>query len=187
MVQFLENIKLHIAQLDEKTFLAYMFGFLLGTLLIIGGISYYYYSAVADLNEQITELNVKRSEMRTLFERETRVRKQEDEVKEMLTKDTEFSLPQEFKKICTALSLQPAGEPQPSSTVLLSGKYREYTLPARFENVDMKQICELLEAIEAVKRIYTKSIDITRSPNAPAKLNVMLVIGTLLTEIPGAS
>jgi hypothetical protein len=186
-MQFLENIKIHIAQLDEKTFLAYMAGFLLGTLLIVGGISYYYYSAVADLNDQITELNTKRSEMRKLFERETLLKNQEAEVLKLLKEDTSFSLPHEFKKICTALNLQPAGEPTPGDTVLLSGKYREYTLSTRFENIDMKQVCELLEAIEAVKRIYTKSIDITRTQSTPAKLNIMLVIGTLLTEIPGAS
>lgn len=186
-MQFLETIKSHIAQLDEKTFLAYIAGFLVGVLLIIGGISYYYYNAVEDLNEQITELNTKRSEMRTLFEREMRVKKQEADVNKMLKEDTGFKIGEEFKKICTKLNMQPVTEPTPGDSLQGDGKYREFTLSARFENIDMKQVCELLEEIESIKRIYTKTIDLTRTQSIPAKLNVTLVIGTLLTEIPGAS
>jgi hypothetical protein len=186
MMQFLENIKLRIAQFDEKTFLAYMVGFLLSILLIVAGIFYYYYSAVADLNDQLIELNTKRSEMRILFELQARVKKQEAEVKKMLSEDTGFIIAQEFQKICTTLSLQPAKEPVQGESSQF-GQYTEYTLATRFENIDMKQVCELLEALEAVKRIYTKSIDITRTQSTPAKLNVTLVIGTLLTATPGAS
>lgn len=186
-MQFIDTIKLHIAQLDEKKFLAYMGGFLLGTLLIMSGIFYYYYSAVEDLNDQIETLNKDRSAMRSLFERETRVKKQESDVNKMLKEDTGFNIAEEFKKICTKLSLQSNAEPILGESVQLAGKYREYTLSARFENIDMKQICELLEEIESIKRLYTKSIDITRTQSTPAKLNVTLVIGTLLTEISGAS
>lgn len=185
-MQFLQNIKIHIAQLDQKTFLAYMIGFLAGNLLIMSGIFYYYYSAVADLNDQITELNGKRSEMRILFERETRVKEQEAAVKKMLSQDNAFIIAKEFKEICAKINMQPTGEPVQSESLKLQGKYREFTLSTRFDNVDMKQICELLQAIEEVKRIYTKSIDITRTQGMPAKLNVTLVIGTLLTE-QGAS
>jgi hypothetical protein len=164
-----------------------MGGFLVGNLLIVSGIFYYYYSAVGELNEQITDLNAKRSEMRILFERETRVKEQEAAVKKMLSEDTGFIIAKEFKEICTKLNMQPNGEPIQSESLKLSGKYREYTLSARFDNVDMKQICELLQKIEEVKRIYTKSLDIVRGQGMPAKLNVTLVIGTLLTEISGAS
>lgn len=187
MMQFLEDIKLHIAQLDQKTFIAYMVGFLLGNLLIVSGIFYYYYSTVADFNNDFTDLNSKRSEMRMLFEREARVKKQEAEVKEMLSKDNKFIIAEEFKNICAKVNMQPVGEPVQSESLKLSGKYREYTLSMRFDNVDMKQVCELLQAIEEVKRIYTKSIDIVRAQGMPAKLNATLVIGTLLTETPGAS
>jgi hypothetical protein len=185
-MQFIDTIKFHIAQLDEKTFLAYMAGFFLGTLLIISGIFYYYHSAVADLNEQIETLNKNRSDMRGLFEREARVKKQEAEVNKMLKEDTGFLIGEEFKKICTKLNLQPTGEPTQGNTSQLSGKYTEYTLSARFENIDMKQVCDLLQEIDAIKQLYTKSIDIMRTQGMPAKLNVTLVIGTLLTAIPGA-
>lgn len=184
-MQFLDTIKLHILQLDEKTFLAYMGGFLLSMLLIIGGLFYYYYSAVDDLNEQIQELNKKRTEMRVLFERETLVKKQETEVNKMLKEDEHFIIANYFKKVLDKLKLE-VTESHTVDTVQLEGKYREYATTARFNNLDMKQICELLEEIETNKRVYTKSLDITRTQTTPAKLNVTLVIGTLLTEIPGA-
>lgn len=186
-MQFLETIKIHIAQLDEKTFLAYMAGFLLGVLLIIGGITYYYYSAVGDLNEQIETLNKDRSEMRALFGRETRVKEQQAAVDKLLKEDPGFNITEEFTKISTKLNMQPMTEPTLSDSVKLSGKYKEYALSVRFENIDMKQICDLLEEIESIKRLYTKSIDIERTKSTPAKLNVALVIGTLLPQIPGAS
>ena len=188
-MHFLDTIKLHLAQLDEKTFFAYMGGFLLGLFLIISGLFYYYYSAVDDLNEQVQELNTKRTKMRALFERETLVKKQETEVNKMLKEDENFSIGSYFQKVVDKLKLTPKSA-IPGNTLQIEGKYREYTISANFsgENaLDMKQICELLEEIEANKRVYTKSLDITRAQATPTKLNVTLVIGTLLTEIPGGS
>jgi len=183
-MEFLDTIKNHIAQLNEKTFFAYIGGFFLGMLLIIGGLFYYYYSAVDDLTTQIEELNTKRTQMRDLFKRETLVKQQETAVNKMLKEDEYFNIGAYFKKVIDKLRLTPV-EDRPGDTVQLEGKYREYTLSVRFNDLDMKQICDLLEEIELNKRVYTKSLDIVRSTTVPTKLNVTLLIGTLLTEIAG--
>ena len=186
-MQFLEPLKLHIAQLDEKTFFAYIGGFFLCMILMSSGILYYYYSATGELHEQFDALKKQRSEMRALFEQEVQVKKQEAEVKKLLSEDPSFNIEEVFKKICEKLRLN-FSSITPNTSLQLSGKYREYTLSVRFQNSDMKSVCELLEEIENNKRIYTKSIDIQRvAQSTPTKLNITLVIGTLLTEIQGGA
>jgi hypothetical protein len=184
-MEFLNTIKNHILQLDTKTFFAYVGGFLLGMLFIMGGLYYYYYDAIDDLTAQIEELNGKREKIRKLLERKTRLEQQEIEVNKLLKEDPNFIIGDYFNQVINKLKLTLKEPYTVSETPKLEGKYQEYTLPARFEAIDMKQICELLEDIENNKRVYTKSLEIVRSGTVPTKLDVTLTIGTLLNKIPG--
>lgn len=185
-MEFLETLKQHILQLDEKTFFAYLGGFVLGMILIMSGLIYYYYSAIEDRTIQLEALNEKRQSMRSLFERDALVKAQEAEVKKMLKEDAHFKIGDYFQKVVDKLKLKEnENEKNQVDTVQLEGKYRESTLTTRFQMLDMKQICDLLSEIENSKRVYTKSLDIVRSTTAPTKLDVTLAIGTLENEIPG--
>lgn len=186
MIAFLETIKSYILQLDEKTFFAYLGGFLLSVILIISGIFYYYYSSTHEFIAELDELNEQRQEVRTLFETAARVKKQEIAVDKLLKEDEGFKIGAYFKKVLDTLNMSDKVPEQNFFNVVeQEGKYRETTLTARFQMVDMKQICEVLNEIESNQRVYTKSIEIVRS-KVPNKLNVTLSIGTLdLKTVPG--
>ena len=183
----LETIKYHITQLDEKTFFAYLGGFLLGIMLIIGGIFYYYSSAVDDLTSEFEELNKQRQEVRLLLETAARVKKQEVAVDKILKEDMEFRIGKPFEEIITKLQLKETLTNKQSMNIETQereGKYNENILHADFTALDMKQICELLKEIEDNERLYTISLEIMRS-KVPTKLDVKLAIGTLtLKTIP---
>ncbi len=184
-MQLLDTIKHHILQLDEKTFFAYIGGFILGLLLVLGGLFYYYSQASEELVTEIQELNTERTKMRKLFETYAQVRKQEVTVDKLLKENENFRIYDQFTKILekvipngSAIREKPTSE--------LKGKYLEWTLTTNISMVDMKQICELLQAIEENPRLYTKELDITRSATAANKLDVRLAIGTLdLNTTPG--
>jgi hypothetical protein len=183
-MEILETIKYHITQLDEKTFIAYLGGFLLGMILIVGGLFYFYSSAIEERVTELNALNEQRTNMQTLFETDALVKKQEQEVKKMLQEDEYFKIGGYFKKVTDKLNLEKS-EMNEINTVQLAGKYRETILMTRFQTIDMKQICDLLSEIGLTKRVYIKSLDIVRSTTAPTKLDVTLAIGTLENEIPG--
>jgi hypothetical protein len=48
--------------------------------------------------------------------------------------------------------------------------------------MNMQELCELLQALERVQRIFSKSIDIQRSKKIPDAIDVTLVIATLLPK-----
>ncbi len=184
-MEFLNTIKYHLTQADEKTFFAYIGGFLLGILLIIGGIFYFYLSAVDERMNELSALNEERQEVQRLFETATHVKKQEAAVDKVLKDDPYFKISQYFTDIVDTLKLSNKVTVQQPSTIEREGKYRESSLHAQFKELDMKQICELLNAIEENKRVYTKSLEIVRA-KVPTKLDVTLDIGTLLLKaIPG--
>lgn len=183
---FFDTIRYHLMQLDEKTFFAYIGGFLLGVILIACGLFYYYYSAIEERTEALHALNEKRHEMKKLFETDESVKKQETAVNKMLREDEHFKIGDYFQKVVDKVKLKDAEkEKNQVNTEQLQGRYRESTLTTRFQMIDMKQLCELLGEIEQNKRVYTKSLDIVRSATAPNKLDVTLAIGTLEQEIPG--
>lgn len=176
-MHYLETIKQHLSQLDEKTFYSYLSGFIVGITLIMGGLMYYYFSSIDELTNQLGELNEQREQVRTLFQTAARVKKQEVAVDKVLKEDENFKIGGYFKTVLDKLSLN-ATQQQVSPSVEREGKYLESILSAQFTQVDMKQICELLNEIEANPRVYTKSIDIIRS-KTPNKLDITLTIGTL--------
>ena len=184
-MEFLNTIKYHLTQADEKTFFVYIGGFLLGITVIIGGIFYFYLSAVDELTDELNALNEQRQEVQRLLETAAHVKKQEAAVDKVLKNDPDFKISQYFTEVVDTLRLNDKVTVQQPSTVEREGKYRESSLHAQFKELDMKQICELLNEIEENKRVYTKSLEIVRA-KVPTKLDVTLDIGTLLLKaIPG--
>lgn len=184
-MELLNSIKYHLTQLDEKTFFAYIGGFLLGIIIIISGLFYYYYSAVDELTGELHDLNLQSQQVHTLFETAAHVKKQEAAVDKVLKEDADFKISSYFTEAVDKLKLNNKVTVQQPSTVEREGKYRETSLHAEFKELDMKQICELLSEIENNQRVYTKSLEIVRA-KIPTKLDVTLDIGTLILKaIPG--
>jgi ribosomal protein S17E len=52
-------------------------------------------------------------------------------------------------------------------------------LNAKFDTMNMRQLCELLDAVEQNKRIYTKELEIIKSKKVPNTIDVNLTIATL--------
>jgi beta-lactamase regulating signal transducer with metallopeptidase domain len=66
-----------------------------------------------------------------------------------------------------------------SSSQIDHDTYRESILKVELSDMNMKQLCELLDELNKNKRINTKELEITKSKTAKRSINVALTIATL--------
>ena len=174
-------IKNFIASRDNNEFYYYLGGLLLGLMLIMTGIMYYQSSRVGYWRKRISGINDYREEIRKVINKDQHVKSQRDEVDKMLNETPDFKIDGYFTDLITKFKLIEVHATQRSVTYADRGdsKYREVLLNAKFDTMNMRQLCELLDAIEQNKRIYTKELEIVKSKKMPNTIDVNLTIATL--------
>ena len=180
---FLEPIKNFINKTDSKTFSYYIIGYVAGSALLCICIIFYYYRSIGALQKKIKNINVAREEVLVILEKESSVRQQRSAVEETLAKDTDFKIGGYFKNLLIKLNLKDKEIAEETSTADLEEKYRKSELSAKFEDMSMKELTELLQEIEQNSRIATNRLEITKSKKKPKTIEVAITISTLLPKI----
>ena len=108
-------------------------------------------------------------------------------VEETLAKDTDFKIAGYFLKLLTKLNIKDKEVAEETTTTDLEENYRKSELNAKFEDMTMKELTELLQEIEQNSRVATNRIDITKSKKKPKTIEVSLTISTLLPKIENTS
>lgn len=179
-MNILEKIKELLDSLDIKDFYKYI-GALLATIaLILLFLIYRFYSNVWDIQKQLRLTNDQRGEVQTLLEKAARVKKQQKDVNAMLEADPNFKIAGYFQGILAQLGLTNKEE---SNTVTTQERgeqeYNESILSAKFIDMTMREVSELLNVLEQNKRIYTKNLEIQKSRKSNRTIEVQLTIATL--------
>lgn len=171
-IDFIKNI-------DTKQFYRYLFLFLGIFLGLLALILYIHFSSVSTLRKKIKRINTQREITRQILEQHEQVIQQKIRVDEILEKDKNFKIKQYVPQVIQSLNLTAyntkIGEVIDDD---LNNGYREERLDAYFGGMSMKNIVDLLDALEKNERVYTKELSITKSPKGPL-LDVTLVIATL--------
>ncbi len=174
----LEKLQQYISNLEEKKLnlfigLACAIVTALGTLIILN-----YYRRAAALREEITFINEQRTRVKRLLTAYEHVRKHRADVDALFSQEEGFKIEGYFLQLLAMLGLSDKkGMTTPSH--IDHDKYRESILKAELTDMNMKQLCELLSALDQNKRIYTKELEITKSKTAQKAINVALTIATL--------
>ena len=180
-MEFIENIKRTIALWDEKEFYTYVGGFFLALVFIILGSLYYKHTGITFWRKRINSINEEREFIRNILNKEQRVSGQRAEVNAMLTETPDFKIDGFFTELMGKFGFE--GNRKPTTSVSFADRgdpeYREVLLNAKFDALDMKRLCELLDELEQNKRIYTKELEIVKSKRNPSTIDVNLTIGTL--------
>lgn len=173
-------IKNFIAQRDKKEFYYYLIGFLFAILVLIIGLMYYQSSRVSYWRKRINGINEYREQVRQVINKDQHVLSQRAEVNKMLQENPDFKIDGYFIELLTQFRLTD-NKTQTSITYADRGdpEYREVLLNAKFDTMNMRQLCELLDAIEQNKRIYTKDLEIIKSKKIPNTIDVNITIATL--------
>jgi len=180
-MKFFNTINQFIAGLDEKSFYKYLLATLAALLIICAGFIYYYYSSISYWKKQINEINFARDDVKRIIDRDEEVLKQREEVNKMLQEMPDFKIEGYFNDLIAKLGLTQNKVTSPNIAYGEGGdkEYREVLLTTQFDNLNMKQLTELLNEIEQNSRIYTKELEITKSKKTPNTIDVSLTIATL--------
>lgn len=179
-MNIIEKIKEFLEGLDTRDFYKYA-GIAVGILcLLTFFMMYRFYSKVDYYNKQIRNLNNDRQEVQELLEKAAAVKQQKADVNAMLEADPNFKIAGYFKDILTQLGLE---NKQISSTVTTQERgeedYNESILTAKFGDMNMRELSELLNVLEQNKRVYTKELEVQKSRKSPRAIEVQLTIATL--------
>lgn len=178
-MKILQPIIDFIKNLDKKQYYRYGILFLSATALILGIMIYVYFSKVNTLRQKIKRINIQRENTRAILEKHERVIQQKIRVDEILEKDKNFKIKQYVPLVIQELNLtqylSKIGEVTDED---LNNGYIEERLDVYFNNMTMKNIVDLLNALEKNERIYTKELSINKTLKSPV-LDVTIVIATL--------
>ena len=182
----IEKIRLFIESLETKDFYTYSGIFLIACTILGGGIVFQYYRNISYLKKRITEINdYREDDVRIIRQQAAQVKQQRAEVDSILAEEVDFKIGGYFKDLLAKLQLTEKKIAEETAQVDREDDYRESELIAKFEDMSMKQLTELLQELEQNKRISTKRLEITKSKKKPDTIEVQITIGTLLpkTEI----
>lgn len=179
-MKLIKQIQEFIDNLEAKEFYTYM-GSLFGLILLLFFLAIYrLYSSIDYYKTQIRKTNVQREEIRELLEMASSTKTQKQTINAMLEADPDFKIANYFKKIVAQIGLTHKQTLITFPTEERGEKdYNESILSAKFIDMNMKDVTELLEILEQNKRIYTKSLELQRSRKSPRTLEVQLTIATL--------
>lgn len=177
---FIEKIQNIITDLEDKMFYTYLAIALGIIVLLVSSIIFYYYSSRSTVQERIEMIHEQRAKAKRILTTYEHVKKHKAEVDAIIAENEGFKIGGYFEEVLTLLDL---GEKRTSkedySHVTHENKYDEHILKAKLTNMNMKQLCELLNILENNKRIYTKELEIVKSKHAKKAIDVTLTIATL--------
>ena len=179
----IEKIRTFVEAIETKDFYKYISLFLFGVTLIASNIVFQYYRKVKYWKEKIKIINeLREDDVKIIREKAQHVQQQRAEVNTILAEDEDFKIGGYFKNLLTKLYLTDKKITEETAQIDREDNYRESELNAKFEDMNMKQLAELLQKIEQNKRIFNKKLEITKSKKNPGTIEVQITIATLLPE-----
>lgn len=167
---------------SEKKFIQFIIIFLVFITTLCGIIIYKYYSNTNNLVKQIKSINNLRIEAKDLLERNLAIKNQQEKVDEILTKDKNFKIINYFETLTKELRLNnyinEKSKQISISDVESKQNYSEIRLNVKIQNINMKQLTDLLEKIENNERVFIKKLEINKSEKLPT-IDADLTIATL--------
>src|SRR5947207_4761861 len=182
---FIDKIRTFFDSIDTKTFYHYIAGYGAVCFLLFGTMIYYFYSTTNVLQKKIKNLNITREEtVRAILESAQSIEQQRATVEAILSQIPDFKIAGYFKDLLTKLNLKnkEVQEAETTTTTEREDNYRETELNAKFEDMNMKEVTELLQALEQNPRISTKRLDIIKAKKDSKTIDVQITITTLLQK-----
>ena len=150
--------------------------------LLTGVILFWQYRSVSSLVHKIDMVNEERDTIRTILEQAQLVGQEQARVNKILSENPNFKIGGYFKEIVTRLRLAGKQVTESKSDAERDENYRERTLTASFNDMNMRELVELVDELGKNERIYTKELQINKSKRTPGTLEVTITIGTVMAK-----
>ena len=112
----------------------------------------------------------------------TLIKQQQEEMNRILSEDLDFKIAGYCNSVLKKLGLLNKKVTETATQTDVDQVHRESTLQIRLEEMNMKELTELLQVFENNKRIYTKHLEIAKSTKRPNTIDVQLTITTMLLK-----
>lgn len=177
----IDNLYDYFSSLELSDFYKIIGTFLACITLLCAGYGYFYYSKVETLQNALKAVDKQTIEAQDLLTRLEKVKRRSEEINKILEEDKDFKLKKFFDEATQKLQLKQYRDADIHQEEVLNKQYIQVTLSAQFKNINTKQLCTLLQAIEEKKRIYTIELNITKS--GESSIDAALTIGTLTSQV----
>ncbi len=188
MMEFLKKIITYIQQLSQKNFYMYSGIFVGGLTILTLLLIIRYYSNAQYLVDQSETINSQRERVQQLLTDAQQVQKQKAEVNKMIEQDEDFNI---LAYLQTTLAQHGLAHNiviiNPVGRIDREDNYLEEEVKAQLNELNMKQLTELLQAIEQNKRIYSKELEIVKSKKRPNTIEISITIATLIKKTVAAT
>ncbi len=183
-MELVNRLRLAIEGFERKDFYKYLIIIMTLVVLFMGLTIYWHYSSMGDLRTRINDVNdTREKQVRSLLKRMNNVKQQRGRVKDILAKEQNFKIAGYFNDLLTQQGLLDYRTEESTSEVDMSNDNTEISLRERFSGITMKQLCELLDALEKKERIYAKNLEISKSVKMPETIDVNMTIATLQPQM----
>lgn len=177
-MEFLTSLQRKISHLSTQEFYKYASIYIACMITLTGGIVYLHFSTIHSLNRKVKALRSKRNDIKRLLQKNALVQKQSKEINTLLEEEKNFKIKSFFDNLVTLKGIQNKQKKEAEVTEeILYKKYTEIKLKAQFRQMNTMLLAQLLDAIEAKKRVYVKELTITKTRGA--SIDISLVIATL--------
>lgn len=185
-MEIVNRLRLAIEGLERKDFYKYLIIVLAVVFFLVGFFVFRFYRNMSALRIRIDDVNeIREEKVRSILKRMDSVERQRKQVNDILAKEKDFLIAGYFDDLLSQQRLVDNRTEESTSIIELGNDYREVVLRARFVGMTMKQLCELLDAIEKKERVYAKSLEIIRSTKTPETIDVNMTIATLQPKRKG--
>lgn len=177
----LDKLRSLIQDLDRREFYRYLAIFLGSVVFLMIIILYMGQRKISALKKRVTKINVSRQNLQEVLTTFERVKQQKADVAAILEKDKNFKIVGYLNQLISSLQLdgnKAGGFQQSEEPLEHLPEYNEIKIVVPFTNLNMQQLAELLHELEKNERIYTKQLEITKSPTRPT-IDASLTIATL--------
>ena len=179
-MKFFARFNNFIEELDEKDLQKYIIIFSIFIALITGGIIFHYRNSINKLTEKIDNINNQRKKTERLLYDKKIVTEQYEKVKKILAKNPNFLIRGYFEKeLLPKLNLDKNKFTVDTMEEDISDEYTEIKLNANLTNLNTKDLCNILNALEEQERIYIKNVEISHHQQNPNVIDINLTIATL--------
>lgn len=178
-MELFDKIQAYLNSLEQKRFYQYVGGALGIIALIMFLLMFQYYRKVRSLKQMVVSTNELREEAQKILDKGQQIKKDQKEINAILAQDPNFKIAGYFADLTSKMGLAQNLLPPSISTALQEGQYQETILQAKFNNITMKQLTELLQEVELNKRVFIKELDITRAKKQANSIDATLTIATL--------
>lgn len=177
-MNILTTLQSSIADFDARQLNRIAFIFFGTTFLILGIITYLYWSSSSSWQERAMHVNKQRSEIAKIIQRHAKLTEQKGAVESIIERDPKF-------RINTAVSktIEEAGLGSVQKQIHeveeknLGDDYLETAQTVMFSDINTKQLCQFLDLIEKNNRLFLQRLVINRGKGPT--INVDLTVATL--------